>query len=76
MKLRVPEDISIIGFDNIDLANYTSPPLTTVFAPTFDMGMLAAQYLHDAIKAAHLTSPIRLQLPLYIIERESCARKE
>lgn len=74
--IRVPEDISIIGFDNIDLANYTSPPLTTVFAPTFDMGMLAAQYLHDAIKAAHLTSPIRLQLPLYIIERESCARKE
>ena len=37
---RVPQDVSIIGFDNIDTANYTSPPLTTIFAPTFDMGYM------------------------------------
>ena len=33
--IKIPEDISIIGFDNIETTNYTDPPLTTVFAPTF-----------------------------------------
>lgn len=37
--IKIPEDISIIGFDNIETTNYTDPPLTTVFAPTFDMGL-------------------------------------
>lgn len=72
--IKVPEDISVIGFDNIDHANYTNPPLTTVFAPTFDMGSMAAQYLYEAIKATHLTSPIRVQLPCFLIERESCQK--
>ena len=31
--MKVPQDVSIIGFDNIDTANYTSPPLTTIFCP-------------------------------------------
>ena len=37
--IKIPEDISIIGFDNIETTNYTDPPLTTVFAPTFDMAL-------------------------------------
>lgn len=74
-NIRVPEDISIIGFDNIDLTNYTTPPLTSVFTPNYDMGLLAASYVHDAIKASHLMSPMRIQLPCFLIERESCAKK-
>lgn len=74
-NIIVPEDISIIGFDNIDLTNYTNPPLTSVFTPTFDMGMLAAGYIYDAIKLSHLTAPMRIQLPCFLIERDSCTRK-
>jgi LacI family transcriptional regulator len=47
---RVPEDVSVVGFDDIHLAAYTSPPLTTIQQPTFEMGRRAAQILIDAIE--------------------------
>lgn len=47
---RVPEDVSVVGFDDIHLAAYTSPPLTTIRQPTLEMGRRAAQILVDAIE--------------------------
>ncbi len=47
--LRVPEDVSVIGFDDIHLAAYTSPPLTTIRQPTYEMGRHAAEILMDTI---------------------------
>ncbi len=41
VKLSVPEDISVVGFDDLDLCEYTVPPLTTIRLPRFDMGYLA-----------------------------------
>lgn len=73
--LKVPDDVSIIGFDNIETANYTSPPLTTIFAPTFDMGFMGARMLYDAFKRNENISPIRIQMPCFLIERESCTKK-
>lgn len=69
---RIPDDISIIGFDNIDAANYTNPPLTTFYAPSFDMGQFGAKLLHQAIKDNTKLLPMRVQLPCYLIERETC----
>jgi LacI family transcriptional regulator len=43
--LRVPEDISVIGFDDIPMAPYTNPPLTTVAIPKYQIGKLAVQTL-------------------------------
>jgi DNA-binding LacI/PurR family transcriptional regulator len=43
--LRVPDDISIMSFDNIPLAAHTNPPLTTVAVPKYQMGKLAIQSL-------------------------------
>ncbi|QKS70659.1 LacI family DNA-binding transcriptional regulator [Paenalkalicoccus suaedae] len=43
--LRIPEDISIVGFDDITLAQYTSPPLTTVSQDKYQMGYVAAKLL-------------------------------
>lgn len=74
--IKVPEDISLVGFDNIDTANYTYPPLTTIFAPTFDMGFMGARLLYDAFKRNENLSPFRIQLPCYLIERESCTKKK
>ncbi|HRH44738.1 MAG TPA: LacI family DNA-binding transcriptional regulator [Pyrinomonadaceae bacterium] len=42
---RVPEDISVVGFDNIHFAEFNSPPLTTIRQPLFRMGEIAAQTL-------------------------------
>jgi DNA-binding LacI/PurR family transcriptional regulator len=43
--LKVPEDISLAGFDDIDLASYCDPPLTTIRVPEYEMGKKAVQTL-------------------------------
>ena len=43
--LRVPQDISIVGVDDISFAAYTCPPLTTIGQPKYQMGKLAVQTL-------------------------------
>ena len=48
--IRVPEDISIIGYDNIDLAPYFSPPLTTIHQPKRRLGKSAVEILMDRVK--------------------------
>ena len=48
--LRVPEDISVVGFDDIALAAFSIPALTTVRQPLMKMGRIAAQTLLDRIE--------------------------
>lgn len=45
MGLRVPQDVSVTGFDDMELAQFVQPPLTTVRVPHSEMGRLAAQAL-------------------------------
>lgn len=47
--LRVPDDISVVGFDDISMAAYTNPPLTTVTHPKYHMGQLSVKILVDLI---------------------------
>jgi DNA-binding LacI/PurR family transcriptional regulator len=48
--LRVPEDIAVVGYDDIPLASHTSPPLTTVRQPTREQGSIAAESLVKRIE--------------------------
>ena len=50
LGLSVPGEIAIAGFDNIPLAAYTTPPLTTVQQPIMEQGRLAAEFLMDRIE--------------------------
>jgi DNA-binding LacI/PurR family transcriptional regulator len=43
--LRIPEDIAVVGYDDIPLASHTSPTLTTVRQPTREQGRIAAEFL-------------------------------
>lgn len=46
---RIPEDISVIGFDGLEISQYLVPPLTTIYQPSFDIGSYAAKFLVDKI---------------------------
>ena len=71
---KIPEDISIIGFDDISVASFSNPPLTTVHAPTEFMGEYAAHYVKLQANDNNLKyqTPIRLTLPCDLIVRNSC----
>ena len=62
---RVPDDVSVVGFDDVDLAAYADPPLTTVAQETAAMGRWAVGRLLDRLDgrpapAETLVLPVRL----------------
>jgi len=50
MGLRVPADLSVTGFDDVSLASFASPPLTTVAQPKYEMGVLATRLLFERME--------------------------
>ncbi len=69
---RVPDDISVIGFDNIELSSYCLPPLTTINVPAAEMGNQAVLEMTDRINTARLESK-HYRLNHKIIIRDSVA---
>ncbi|MBI5282380.1 MAG: LacI family DNA-binding transcriptional regulator [Candidatus Solibacter usitatus] len=67
--LRVPADISIVGFDDLFFAQYSAPPLTTVRQPMRDMGRLALETLLQLLSGA-ATQP-NIKVPGELIVRQS-----
>jgi DNA-binding LacI/PurR family transcriptional regulator len=67
---RVPEDIAVVGFDDLRLSAFLNPPLTTVRAPTETVGRIAAERLFGLLKN-EISEGITL-LPTEIIIRRSC----
>lgn len=69
--LRVPEDISVIGVDNLKICSFMDPMLTTISQPLYEMGMMAAQKIINMIKNPAITEPIVDILPIDLIIRDS-----
>lgn len=72
--LSVPEDVSVIGFDNIPLAGYISPSLTTVSYPSSETGRLAMTLLHNNIESMKEFSNLDMSLVPKIISRGTVKR--
>ncbi|HLI38390.1 MAG TPA: substrate-binding domain-containing protein [Streptosporangiaceae bacterium] len=70
--LRIPQDLSVVGFDDLPVARWVSPPLTTVRQPLAEMGRVAAQVLGDLIDGVPPRSQ-RVELATELIVRESTA---
>ncbi|WP_056948131.1 ribose utilization transcriptional repressor RbsR [Secundilactobacillus odoratitofui] len=68
--LRVPDDISVMGYDDIDLANFVAPKLTTIHQPAFEMGQVATELLIERIQNPRLPHQDK-QLPLELVVRDS-----
>ncbi len=69
--LKVPEDVSVVGFDDQRMSPYLSPPLTTVRAPTEEVGREAVRQLLKLIEGDSLATSTTL-LPTEIVIRSSC----
>ena len=55
--LNIPQDLSIVGFDDIYGADLTNPPLTTIKVPLFTMGLLAANRILDLLQRQGTSAP-------------------
>lgn len=72
-RLRVPDDISVVGFDDISMAAYTNPPLTTVTHPKYRMGQLSVQMLVDQLNDVESITGGVTMLECPLVLRESTA---
>lgn len=70
MRVRVPEQISVIGYDNTQIAEMTVPPLTTLGQPFLQMGQQSLQMLLESIEQSP-HRPRSVILPHQIVERET-----
>ena len=68
--IAVPQELSVIGFDDIKMASYVTPPLTTIQQPKIEMGRLATQVLLDLLQNRPGQNYL---LPPTLIERASTA---
>ena len=71
--LRIPEDVSIVGFDNIPQAEHVSPQLTTIEQPLADMGREASRMLLAMIHNPERPYQ-RVELPTRLVVRASTRR--
>jgi DNA-binding LacI/PurR family transcriptional regulator len=71
-RLHVPEDLSVVGFDDLPVAQWVSPPLTTVRQPLIEMAEAAAE-LVLALARGETPAQVRMELTTELIVRESTA---
>ncbi|NUQ70353.1 MAG: LacI family DNA-binding transcriptional regulator [Chthonomonadales bacterium] len=73
--VSVPEQVSVVGYNDTEMARFADPPLTSVLTPIAEAGALAAIHLVDSIENRR-TSVQGMGLPMTITERMSCAIAE
>jgi LacI family transcriptional regulator len=76
LGVKMPNDVAFAGFDDFDMAEFTSPPLTVVRQPALEMGRVATSLLFDRIARGELPQTgNRIVLPVEIVLRRSCGCK-
>jgi DNA-binding LacI/PurR family transcriptional regulator len=74
LGIRCPEDVSVVGFDDIKFCENFTVPLTTVRVPKFEMGNVAAQMLIRHIESKQAVTPKKVYLDAMLIVRGSTSR--
>jgi LacI family repressor for deo operon, udp, cdd, tsx, nupC, and nupG len=64
--VRVPQDVSIVGFDGIEFADFVTPTLTTVSQPRHELGRIGAQLLIKALNGSPTHDGVYLDAPLLL----------
>lgn len=71
--ISIPQDLSIIGFNDSEMSAYTTPALTTIYAPAYNMGQHGANLIYAASNL-NISTPLKAKIPCHLIQRESCRR--
>jgi LacI family repressor for deo operon, udp, cdd, tsx, nupC, and nupG len=71
--IRVPEDVSVIGFDGIEFADYVEPTLTTFRQPLHDLGRAGAGVVLSLIRHETRSETLDIRLPLTLLDRDTTA---
>lgn len=69
--VRIPEDISLVGFDDLPLGAVSDPPLTTVQVSKAEIGRMAVQLLVERIRSGTATPPVKVVIGGRLVERQS-----
>ncbi len=69
--LRIPEDVAVIGYDDIEEGRYATPSLTTIAPDKKQLGVLAASFLIGRINETRTGPPETIEVPFQLIVRES-----
>jgi LacI family transcriptional regulator len=72
---RIPEDVSVMGFDNVELASIVHPPLTTIHQPKYEIGQAAVETLLEMAKGEH-QGPVHRLFEVKLVERQSCLERK
>jgi len=72
--LRVPEDLSVMGYDDQELARYTHPPLSTLVLPNYEMGQKAAEALIDMAVHGKKLRPMTIKVDGPLVVRNSTGK--
>jgi DNA-binding LacI/PurR family transcriptional regulator len=68
--LRIPDNVSVIGFDDLLIGKYLQPPLTTIHLPAYDLGRRAGEMVLASIRGESFQT-LRVLLPTELILRQS-----
>jgi LacI family repressor for deo operon, udp, cdd, tsx, nupC, and nupG len=72
--VRIPDDLSVVGFDDIRFARFTDPPLTTISQPLRAIGEETVRLLLEILSGRHSKTPESVTLPHTLTIRSSTAR--
>lgn len=64
--IKVPGDISIIGYDDIEISEYVDPPLTTIKQPKYETGSLAIQLIFQLLRGEKINHLYKLNTELVV----------
>ncbi len=71
--LRIPDDLSVVGFDDLPMSAWVSPPLTTIVQPLAGMAAMATRTVLDMLRGHADTSSNRVELTTSLVVRDSTA---
>ena len=70
--LKIPDDISVVGFGDSWIATHFTPPLTTVKVFKYEIGIAAAKMLFEILSSNKIDRPKKVIIPTELVIRESC----